>query len=121
MESVLILVAAALRLGGGAGYTLAVVRGRARPNPVTRFCWALAPLVAFAAQAQDGLDPQAWMTFIFGVVTCPAPGRHGSRSMCRSGSDGSTWSATRTASRSTAGGTTSCGSASGRRPGWHGR
>jgi len=67
MESILILVAAALRLGGGAGYTLAVVRGRARPNPVTWFCWALAPLVAFAAQAQDGLDPQAWMTLVLAL------------------------------------------------------
>ena len=67
MELVLILVAAALRLGGGAGYALAVVRGRARPNPVTWFCWALAPLVAFAAQAQDGLDPRAWMTLVLAL------------------------------------------------------
>jgi len=62
-----ILVAVALRLAGGAGYTLAVVRGRARPNPVTWFCWALAPLVAFAAQAQDGVNAQAWMTLVLAL------------------------------------------------------
>jgi len=59
--------AMALRLAGEARYLVAVVRGEARPNPVSWFCWGLAPLVAFAAQASHGLRPTEWMTLVLAI------------------------------------------------------
>lgn len=50
----------AIRLLGGAQYAFGVLRGKARPNPITWFLWGLTPLIAFFAQvAEDGLSGQA--------------------------------------------------------------
>ena len=57
----------ALRLTGEGRYFVAVVRGRARPNPVSWFCWGLAPLVAFAAQLSHGLQATEWMTPVIAI------------------------------------------------------
>jgi len=62
-----LFVAIALRLVGETKYFVAVVRGQARPNPVSWFCWSLAPLVAFGAQASDGVQPTEWMTLVLAV------------------------------------------------------
>ena len=59
--------AMALRLAGEGRYFVAVVRGHARPNPVSWFCWGLAPLVAFAAQLGHGLRPTEWMTLVIAI------------------------------------------------------
>jgi len=67
LPSAFVVLAVLLRLGAGAGYVRAVVTGRARPNPVTWFCWGLAPLVAFAAQADDGVGAHEWMTLALAV------------------------------------------------------
>ncbi len=60
-------VAIVLRLVGEAQYFVAVVRGRARPNPVSWFCWSLVPLVAFAAQTSNGVRPTEWMTLVLAI------------------------------------------------------
>jgi hypothetical protein len=62
-----LLAAMALRLAGEARYVAAVLRGQARPNPVSWFCWALAPLVAFAAQLNHGVRPTEWMTLVIAI------------------------------------------------------
>jgi hypothetical protein len=67
LPAAVVFVAVFLRLTGGAGYLVAVMRGRATPNPVTWLCWGLAPLVAFAAQVQDGVGAQDWMTLVLAV------------------------------------------------------
>jgi hypothetical protein len=77
-------VAIALRLVGETKYFVAVVRGQARPNPVSWFCWSVVPLVAFAAQTSNGVRPAAWMTLVLaigpvGIVTA-AMVRGGARS-----------------------------------------
>jgi hypothetical protein len=59
--------AMALRLAGEGRYVVAVVRGRARPNLVSWSCWALAPLVAFAAQLSHGLRLTEWMTPVLAI------------------------------------------------------
>jgi hypothetical protein len=59
--------AMALRLAGEGRYFVAVVRGRARPNPVSWFCWGLAPLVAFAAQLSHGLHATQWLTPVIAI------------------------------------------------------
>lgn len=60
-------VAIVIRLSGGAGYTLAVIRGRAKPNPVTWFFWSLTPLIAFIAQLHESVGYTAWVTFALGL------------------------------------------------------
>lgn len=62
-----IVVAVALRLAAGLGYLMATSRGVIQPNPVSWLLWGLTPLVAFVAQVQDGVTPQAWVTLTLGT------------------------------------------------------
>jgi hypothetical protein len=55
---------------GGGMYVRDIIAGTVRPNVVTWFLWALAPLIAFAAQLQQGVGSAAWLTFAVGF--CPA-------------------------------------------------
>lgn len=58
-----------LSIIGGIDYLINTLKGKTKPNKVTWFLWALAPLIAFAAQIQEGVGLSAWMTFIVGF--CP--------------------------------------------------
>lgn len=60
-----VFIAAAVRLSGGASYTLAALRGDAKPNPVTWFFWALTSLIVFIAQIAAGAGWSAVMSFAF--------------------------------------------------------
>lgn len=51
---------------GGISYLVDTVRGKAKPNRVTWFLWAAAPLIAFAAELNKGVGIQSLMTFIVG-------------------------------------------------------
>jgi len=51
---------------GTATYAAATLRGRTKPNRVTWMLWALAPLIAFAAQLGEGVTYQAALTFTAG-------------------------------------------------------
>lgn len=51
---------------GTAKYIIATLRGQTKPNRVTFFLWALAPLIAFAAQLQEGVGISSLMTFVVG-------------------------------------------------------
>ena len=62
-----VFVGAAIGSLGSLSYLLATVRGRARPNRVTFFFWALAPLIAFAAELAEGVRIQSIMTLMVGV------------------------------------------------------
>jgi hypothetical protein len=62
---VIFAVVLQLVLGEGS-YIIATLRGRTQPNRVTWLLWAVAPLIAFAAEVRDGVGLQVWMTFIFG-------------------------------------------------------
>jgi hypothetical protein len=55
-----------LSLIGSGRYILAVVRGKAKPNRVTWLLWALAPLIAFAAEIKEGVGLPAIVTFMAG-------------------------------------------------------
>lgn len=61
-----IYVAATLNFVGSLGYIRDMLLGKATPNRVTWFLWALAPLVAFAAQMSEGVGLEALMTFMVG-------------------------------------------------------
>jgi hypothetical protein len=61
-----ILVAVAFNVVGCAAYVNDTLRGRSYPNRVTWFLWSLAPLIAFAAEVQQGVGWTSLMTFMVG-------------------------------------------------------
>lgn len=61
-----IFVGLALSLYGAFSYFLDTIRGKVQPNKLSWFLWALAPLIAFAAELQQGVGLQSLMTFIVG-------------------------------------------------------
>ena len=64
------IVAALVTVTGSAGYALDTLRGRTEPNRVSWLLWAIAPLIAFAAELSEGVGIKALMTF--GVGFGPA-------------------------------------------------
>lgn len=52
---------------GGLKYVFETIKGNTKPNRVSWFLWALAPLVAFFAQLKQGVGIQALMVFVFGL------------------------------------------------------
>ena len=62
-----IYLAMALRLLGGASYTIATITGRAKPNTVSWLLWGIVPLVAFAASVQAGAGSVALVTLALGI------------------------------------------------------
>lgn len=61
-----VILAATFNLIGGASYVIATIKGKARPNRVTWFLWALIPMIAFAAQISEGVGISSLMTFMVG-------------------------------------------------------
>jgi len=61
-----VFVGFALGLYGDLIYLIEVLRGKVKPNKVTWFFWALAPLIAFSAEIQKGVGLQSLMTFSVG-------------------------------------------------------
>jgi hypothetical protein len=55
-----------ISLLGSIGYIYDVLKGRAKPNRVTWVLWALAPLVAFAAEIHAGIGLQSLAVFMAG-------------------------------------------------------
>lgn len=51
---------------GSIHYLIDTIKGRVKPNRVTYFLWALAPLIAFAAEITQGVGIQSLMTFSVG-------------------------------------------------------
>ena len=61
-----VIVGALLNIWGSVTYAFSTIKGRTRPNRVTWFLWALAPLIAFAAEIGQGVGLPALMTFMVG-------------------------------------------------------
>ena len=61
-----VLVGALLNLMGSTTYAWNTFKGKTKPNRVTWFLWALAPLIAFSAQINQGVGLQSLMTFMVG-------------------------------------------------------
>lgn len=61
-----VYLGAAIGAAGQAGYVVATVQGRTQPNRVTWLLWALAPLLAFAVEVQQGVGLRSLATFVFG-------------------------------------------------------
>lgn len=55
-----------LNLIGSVNYVYNTIKGKTKPNRVTWFLWALAPLIAFSAMISEGIGRSAVMTFMVG-------------------------------------------------------
>lgn len=60
------LLGALIPLLGTAGYALDTLRGRTQPNRVSWSLWAIAPLIAFAAELTEHAGLESLMTFAVG-------------------------------------------------------
>ena len=61
-----VILGAVIGFAGVINYLIDVLKGKAKPNRVTWFLWALAPLIAFSAQIKEGVGLQSLMTFTVG-------------------------------------------------------
>lgn len=61
-----VFLAVAFNFFGSLSYLIDTVKGKIKPNKVTWFLWALAPLVAFAAQISQGVGLSSLLTFMVG-------------------------------------------------------
>lgn len=61
-----VMIGVFLNFLGGIWYLKDTVTGKVRPNKVTWFLWAVAPLIAFAAELQKGVGWTSLMTFMVG-------------------------------------------------------
>ena len=61
-----VIVGGVLTLIGSSGYAIDTLRGKTQPNRITWFLWALAPLIAFAAEIVQGVGLRSLMTFMAG-------------------------------------------------------
>ena len=61
-----IYLAALIHLCATAVYAYATLKGKTKPNRVSWFMWALAPLIASAAQIQGGIGLSTLMVFMTG-------------------------------------------------------
>jgi hypothetical protein len=61
-----VFLGAAIGAVGQALYVVDTIRGRNQPNRVTWLLWAVAPLLAFAVEINDGVGKRALLTFMVG-------------------------------------------------------
>ncbi len=61
-------VAVAIAGLGGLSYLFYTISGKVKPNKITYLLWAIAPLVAFFAEIQQGVGIQSLLTFIVGFL-----------------------------------------------------
>ncbi|MBI1309538.1 MAG: hypothetical protein GC129_06825 [Proteobacteria bacterium] len=64
-----VFLAAFINLIGGVSYVVETYRGNTKPNRVSWFLWALAPMVAVAAQLASGIGWSTLIVFMTGF--CP--------------------------------------------------
>ncbi len=63
-----VFLAISLNFFGASSYVVETLRGRTKPNRVTWFLWALAPLIAFFAELDEEVGVQALMTLMVGLM-----------------------------------------------------
>ena len=61
-----VIVGTIIYLVGLASYVINTLKGRIKPNRVSFFLWALIPMVALAAQINEGVGIQSLTTFMAG-------------------------------------------------------
>lgn len=66
-ENFVILGAVILGIGS-LSYLIDTIKGKVKPNRVSFFLWALAPLIGFTAQIKQGVGIQSLLTFMIGFT-----------------------------------------------------
>lgn len=66
LDAHFVILGAVIGLGGMLSYLRDTVRGVTHPNRVTWLMWAIAPLIAFSAEVQQGVGLRSLMTFVVG-------------------------------------------------------
>lgn len=61
-----VILGAVIYLFGVLKYLVETIQGKIQPNKVTFLLWALAPLIAFAAELKQGVGIQSLTTFMVG-------------------------------------------------------
>lgn len=67
LDQRLVFLGALLSILGSARYSLQTIRGHTRPNRVTWFLWAAAPIIGFVAQLGGGVGLTSIMTLSIGL------------------------------------------------------
>lgn len=62
-----VFLAVALNLYGGLSYLISTLKGEVKPNKVTWFIWALAPLIAFGAAVSEGVGLSSLISLSVGL------------------------------------------------------
>lgn len=63
-----VIVGSIIAALGGLSYLIQTIKGKVKPNRVSFFLWAVAPLIAFFAELQKGVGIQSLMTLTVGLV-----------------------------------------------------
>ena len=63
-----IIITTILYLYGSSTYLIDTIKGKVKPNRVSWSMWAIAPLIAFAAQVKQGVGIQSLATFLAGFI-----------------------------------------------------
>src|SRR5665213_3532899 len=61
-----VILGVLIGFAGNMTYVISTLRGKTRPNRVSWFMWALAPLIAFSAEINQGVGLRSLMTFMVG-------------------------------------------------------
>jgi len=61
-----VFLGAAFNIAGALSYLIDTLKGKAKPNRVSWFLWAVAPMIAFSAQVSKGVGYASLMTFMVG-------------------------------------------------------
>lgn len=63
-----VILGAFFSAAGAANYIWTTLQGKTKPHVVTYIMWALAPLIAFAAELNEGVGLQSLMTLMVGLM-----------------------------------------------------
>jgi hypothetical protein len=61
-----VILGAIIGFLGGVSYVIDTLKGKTKPNRVSWFIWALAPMLAFSAEISKGVGIHSLMTFMVG-------------------------------------------------------
>ena len=61
-----VILGALISFVGGLDYVINTLKGKTKPNRITWLMWTLAPMIAFAAEIQQGVGLRSLMTFMVG-------------------------------------------------------
>ena len=63
-----VILGALIGTAGAIAYLTDTIRGKVKPNRVSFLLWAIAPMIAFAAQMKQGVGLESLMTFTTGFL-----------------------------------------------------